>query len=114
MAWLLLEVVFFGFGSLTLAIVAGRPGPAMFVAGAILAFGLGVTASDRLARRRAPDEPEPGDPKTEQPTPIRPVVVAAMTVLGVAVLVPTLVAVGIPALVGDVTAARSEIGGLEL
>jgi hypothetical protein len=45
---------------------------------------------------------------------IRPAVVIVLAIIGFAAMVPTLVAVGIPALVTDITGARSEVGGLEL
>ena len=49
--WLALMVVFFGLGSAALAL-DDRPGPALMVAGAIIAFAVAVAASDRLARSR--------------------------------------------------------------
>ena len=47
--WLGLSAVFFGIGSARLAI-DDRFGPALYVSGAVLAFGLAVAGSDRLAR----------------------------------------------------------------
>ena len=112
-AWIALELVFFGVGSAILAVTDGRPGPALYVGAAVLAFGLAVAASDRLAVRRA----QAGMPDAESddpPEPIRPIVVVVLAVVGVAALLPTLVAVGVPFLANDITGARSEIGGLVL
>jgi hypothetical protein len=123
-AWLALTVVFFGIGSAVLA-VDGRPGPALYVAGAVLAFGVAVAGSDRLARRRtgaaadavlagggslAADGSPPAD--AADPAPLRPVVVAALAAVGVALIAPTLIRVGLPFLAGDITGARAELAGL--
>ena len=51
-AWLVLNGVFFGVGSIRLAI-DGRNGPAFYVAGCTLALAVAVAISDRVARRRA-------------------------------------------------------------
>jgi hypothetical protein len=58
----------------------------------------GVTATMR------PDEPDS----------IRLGVVAFLVAIGAADLVPTILSVGIPFLAGDITGARSEVGGLDL
>ena len=121
-AWLALEVVFFGLGSAILAVRDGRPGPALFVGAAFLAFGIAVAASDRLAVRRGgrPGSSPPGAGEAvpgEEPgrsTDIRSAVVVALALLGLVALLPTLASVGIPALAGDITGARSEVGGLDL
>jgi hypothetical protein len=113
-AWIALELVFFGLGSAIVAITDGRTGPALYVGGALLAFALAVAASDRLASRRAPAGVRPDPPDGEPQTAIRPVVVVALAILGVAALLPTLASVGIPFLMNDITGARSEIGGLDL
>lgn len=114
-AWIGLELVFFGLGSAILAVVDGRPGPALYVAGCVLAFASAVAAGDRVASRRSLDARETRQ-TADRPPPatIRPVVVAGLAVLGIVVLLPTLAGVGIPFLVNDITGARSEIGGLEL
>jgi hypothetical protein len=113
-AWIALELVFFGVGSAILAVTDGRPGPALYVGAAVLAFGLAVAASDRLAVRRAQAGMPPVVESDAPPGPIRPIVVVVLAVVGVAALLPTLVAVGIPFLANDITGARSEIGGLVL
>jgi hypothetical protein len=113
-AWIALELVFFGLGSAIVAITDGRTGPPLYVGGAVLAFALAVAASDRLASRRAPAGPRPDPPDGEPETPIRPVVVVALAIVGVAALLPTLASVGIPFLTNDITGARSEVGGLDL
>ncbi len=53
-AWLLLDAVFFGVGSLVLAL-DDRTGPALYVAACTLALALAVAVSDRIARGRARD-----------------------------------------------------------
>src|SRR4051812_50111890 len=50
-AWLALEAVFFGVGSMILAATEGRSAPALFVAGSVVAFSVGVAMSDRIAHR---------------------------------------------------------------
>jgi hypothetical protein len=121
-AWLALEVVFFGLGSAILAVRDGRPGPALYVGAAFLAFGIAVAASNRLAVRRGAratsSRPRADEPRVDdepgRSTDIRPAVVVALALLGLAALLPTLANVGIPALAGDITGARSEVGGLDL
>ena len=105
--WLVLMVVFFGLGLAALAL-DDRPGPALMVAGAIIAFAVAVAASDRLARLRTTAGPvAAGDVLDEaDPAPLRPVVVAALAILGVVLIAPTLLRVGLPFLAGDITGAR--------
>jgi hypothetical protein len=118
LAWLVLEVIFFGAGAAILAITDGRTDPAIYVGGVLLVFGLAVRGSDRFAqsRLRRADPPDTATTRSlpDEPDPIRTGVVVALVAVGVAALVPTLVAVGIPFLAGDITGARSEIGGLDL
>ncbi|MEA2546960.1 MAG: hypothetical protein QOI09_2233 [Chloroflexota bacterium] len=113
-AWIALELVFFSAGSAILAVTEGRPQPALYVGAAVLVFGLAVAASDRLAVRRGQAGLPPHAESHEPPDSIRPIVVVVLAVVGVATLLPTLVAVGIPFLANDITGARSEIGGLVL
>ena len=113
-AWIVLELVFFGLGSAILAAIDGRPAPALYIAACVLAFAVGVAASDRLARKRVADQPPvQGDPDGAA-LPIRPAIVVGLAIVGILALVPTLASVGIPFLAGDITGARSEIGGLDL
>jgi hypothetical protein len=109
-AWLALHALFFGAGSARLAI-DGRTGPGLYVAGAALVFGTAVAFSDRLARPRAEGGPElrPGDA-----APLRPLAVVGLAALGLLLVLPTLVRVGLPFLVEDITGARSELVGPEL
>lgn len=111
--WLGLTAVFFGIGSARLAI-DGRFGPAVYVSGAVLAFGLAVAAGDRLARRRTTEVPRPdahaGDPT--EAIPLRPWVVGGLAALGLALIAPTILRVGLPFLAGDITGARAELAGL--
>jgi hypothetical protein len=116
LAWVALELVFFGVGSAILAAFDGRSGPALYSGANVLVFGLAVAASDRLARGRAGDRPQAdaGGDSVQPRTQIRPVVVVGLAVVGVAALLPTIATVGIPFLAGDITGARSEVGGLDL
>ena len=118
LAWLVLEVVFFGAGAAILAITDGRTDPAIYVGGAILVFGLAVRGSDRFAQRRlrGADPPDTATARSgqDEPDPIRTGVVVALVAFGVAVLVPTILSVGVPFFAGDITGARSEVGGLDL
>ena len=118
-AWLVLDAVFFGVGSIRLAI-DGRVGPALYVAGAALALGFGVAVSDRLARQRAtagsaaaPDpSPETSPEGARHLGSWRPAVAIGLAALGMALVLPTLLRVGLPALADDITGARSELTGL--
>jgi hypothetical protein len=113
-AWIALEIVFFGIGSAVIATVDGRAGPALYVGGGILLFAVAVAASDRLASRRSATTPRSDPPAGEPASPIRPPLVIALALVGVAALLPTLISVGIPFLTKDITGSRSEIGGLDL
>jgi hypothetical protein len=118
-AWLALEATFFGLGSAVLAVTDGRTGPAWYAAASVLAFALAVAVSDRIARRRqAAAEPEAAPLGGDAPAPdasrVRWVAVAAMIGVGIVALIPTLLAVGLPALANDITGARVAIGGLDL
>jgi hypothetical protein len=114
--WLALSAVFFGIGSARLAI-DGQFGPAAYVSGAVLAFALAVAGGDRIARRRAAqgkpscatthDEDEPSEA-----IPLRPWVVGGLAALGLALIAPTILRVGLPFLAGDITGARAELAGL--
>ena len=114
--WLGFSAVFFGIGSARLAI-DDRFGPALYVSGAVLAFGLAVAGSDRLARRRATPSPPPGESDPDGPDrtdaiPLRPWVVGGLAALGLVLIAPTLIRVGLPFLAGDITGARAELAGL--
>jgi hypothetical protein len=113
-AWIALELVFFGVGSATLAAIEGRWKAAIYSGAAVVIFGLSVAASNRLAVRRAVSLPNSDQAAVEPPRTIRPAVVIALAIVGVAALLPTIASVGIPFLAGDITGARSEVGGLEL
>ena len=116
LAWLALHAVFFGAGAAILA-AAGAidPGTAWYVAGAAVAAGLGVSASDTVAVRRGAGTAErpPGvTAGSPDPVPARPAVVAGLLGLALAALAPALLATGFPLLADDPTGARSEIAGL--
>jgi hypothetical protein len=119
-AWLTLEFVFFGVGAAILSVAENRSDPALYVAAAILVFGLAVAGSERVARaRQAPGATQPttgpgSDRDRAGVDPWRPAAVVGLVVIGLVALVPTLLAVGIPFLAGDITGARTEVGGLDL
>ncbi len=108
--WLALEAVFFGVGSIVLAVSDGRPGPALYVAAAVGAFALGVAVSDRLAHRVGEAVP-PSVSRAGSGDGYRAGVAIALVLLSSALVVPTLLRVGLPILAGDITGARSEISG---
>ena len=109
--WLALHVVFFGVGSAALAL-DGRPGPALYVGGAIMVFAVAVAGSDRLARRRMGPDAISGELGVEDPAPLRAAVVVGLAMVGVGLIAPTLLRVGLPFLAGDITGARTELAGL--
>lgn len=123
LAWLSLHAVFFGLGSAWLAL-DGRPGPALYVAGAALVFSAAVALSDRVARRRSSAGPAPSLPGSvgtidpaaprDDAAGLRPIALAGLAALGVVLVLPTLMRVGLPFLVEDITGARSELAGPEL
>jgi hypothetical protein len=110
-AWLGLETVFFGVGSVALAIVDAEPGPALYVAGAVLAAGGGTWVADRLSRRREGAATSRDAPVDGGVRPLGPPILALVSIVAIS---PTLIATGIPLMTGDVTAARSEITGLAI
>ena len=57
-----------------------------------------------------PDGVTPDD----DPAPLRPVVVVGAAIVGVVLIAPTLLRVGLPFLAGDITGARSELAGLSV
>jgi hypothetical protein len=104
-AWLALHTVFFALGSAILAL-DGRPGPALYVAGAAMALAAAVALSDRLAARRSGVTSA-----VDGSAPLRPLAVGALALVGLALLLPTLLRVGLPFLVEDITGARIEVAG---
>jgi hypothetical protein len=109
-AWLALELVFFGVGALVIAI-EGEPGVSLYVSGAVMAFAIAVWAGDRVARRRAAMPAVSSVVDAPDPAPVRPVVAALLVAGGILAIVPILLRVGIPFLVPDITAARIEVAG---
>lgn len=116
LVWLLLSGVFLGLGSAILAASGEATGPAIYVAGSVLAFGLGVAASDRLAARRGDAEPHPASASGARREPLSlgayrwaPLVLAAVSIGAIA---PTLIRSGVPFFTTDITGARAELTGL--
>jgi hypothetical protein len=122
--WLVLAAVFLGIGSAVLALTDEATGPALYVAGSVLAFGLGLRASDEVAVRR--DEtrtsPRPADAADTAvgeaigvpPGGTRRFVPLALATLAVGAIAPTLIRSGIPFLTIDVTGSRTELVGLPI
>lgn len=115
--WLLLDAVFFGLGSLILALGA-RPGPALYVAACTLALGAAVAVGDRIAAARtrvtagSPADERPLTTGPSDPAPWRLWVAVGLAVVGLVAIAPTIIRVGLPFLAGDITGARSELTGL--
>ncbi|MDQ6795066.1 MAG: hypothetical protein M3067_09680, partial [Chloroflexota bacterium] len=112
-AWLALTGIFFGLGSVVLAI-GGRPGPAAYVGAATAAFGLGLLGSDALARRRGLRATAASAVEAADQAPTRIWAVALLAGIGLLAVAPTLIQSGIPFLVNDITAARAELSGLSV
>ena len=120
-AWLGLSAVFFGLGSGVLAATGEASGPGFYVAGAVLAFGIGAWTSDYVAIRRGtpgrPDRRHAGAGAAGRSTPApgtRRMAALILAVAAVATVLPTLLEAGIPLLTQDITAARSELVGLPI
>ncbi len=114
-AWLILEAVFFGVGSLALALGEDRPGPALYLGACVLAAAIGV----RLAHRFGPFAAGPPRRRTRRPAPrpepgARRWVPAVLAVAAVAPLVPTILESGLPLFSSDATAARAALVGLPI
>ena len=111
--WLVLTGLFFGIGAAVLAATGETTGPTLYVAGSVVAFGLGVWASDRLGARRGDAAPVY---RLDGAAAIRsgtwrwaPLLLA---VIALGAILPTLVGHGIPFLTTDITGARSELTGI--
>lgn len=117
-AWVVLEIVFFGAGSAILAFAENRLEPALYVGATGVVFGLAVAGGDQLARRRRQRADLPAGPAlgvvSSRPESLRLGAIVALVAIGAALLAPTLISVGIPFFAGDITGARSEVGGLVL
>lgn len=122
--WLVLAAIFLGVGSAVLAITGEAQGPALYVAGSVLAFGLGLRASDEVALRRYETRTSPrpvdtadtavGESVGVPPGGTRRFVPLALAALAVAAIAPTLIRSGIPFLTIDVTGSRTELVGLPI
>ena len=123
--WLVLAGVFLGLGSAVLAVTGESTGPALYVAGSVVAFALGLRASDAVAIRRGDTGPSaPTDAGTREasngkadavpPSGARPWVPFALAALAIGAIAPTLIRSGIPFLTVDVTGSRTELVGLPI
>lgn len=110
-AWVALHATLFGVGAIALAVVDERPNAAAYTAGGAAAFAVGLVASAAVAARRARAAGVPANPSADL-APVRLPVAALLAGLAVALLVPTLVASGLPFLTPDITGSRTEIAGL--
>jgi hypothetical protein len=119
--WLGLEALFFGIGSVVLALAEDRPDPAWYVGAAVLAFSIGLAASDRVAARRSSADPpnalppdanaRPDGTPSEEPG-LRRFAPPALGIVALAAVAPTLLRSGIPFLTTDITGSRSELVGI--
>jgi hypothetical protein len=123
--WLVLAAVFLGLGSAVLAITGESTGPALYVAGSVVAFALGLRGSDALAVRRgdtgtsAPTGAETGDARNGRAGAVpqsgaRRWVPFALAAVAIGAIAPTLIRSGIPFLTVDVTGSRTELVGLPI
>jgi hypothetical protein len=121
--FLALEAVFFGIGSVLLAVLDRVTGPAWFVGGAMVAFGVGVFASSEVASRRSrarrsADSDDLGDAATRpDPGPVaeaglRRLMPGLIAVAALAAVGSVLARSGIPFLTTDITGARGELVGI--
>lgn len=117
-AWLALEGVFFGVGSIALALADGRSGPGLFLAGCVIATAVAVRLAHRVGPFAAgplspPDPPDPPDRPEPEPGARRwvPVLLAAAS-LGV--IAPTLLETGLPLFSSDATVARTALVGIPI
>lgn len=113
--WLGLEAVFFGVGSLALALGEDRPASATYLGSCVLAAAIGVRLAHRFGPFAAGPEP-PGDPpaRPEPEAGRRRWVPAILAALAVGLLIPTIVDTGLPLLASDATVARSALVGLPI
>ena len=114
--WLALEAVFFGVGSLALALGEGRPGPAFYLGACVAATTLGVVLANRVGPFASsgdppPELPEPPERPRAEPGPRR-WVPAILAIGAVALLLPTILEAGLPLFSSDATTARAGLVGL--
>lgn len=113
--WLGLEAVFFGVGSLALALGEQRPGPAIYLGACVLATAVGVRLVHRFGPFAAgpiPPPDPPARPGTE--TGRRRWVPAILATLAVGLFVPTFIDTGLPLFSSDATLARTALVGLPI
>ncbi len=112
--WLALEAVFFGVGSIALALVDDRPGPGLYLGACVLAAAIGVVIAHRVGPFAAGEPPADPPIHPEPETGRRGLVPALLAAGAVALLMPTLMKTGLPLLSGDATAARAGLVGLPI
>ena len=113
--WLMLEAIFFGVGSLALALGEDRPGPALYLAACVLAAAVGAWLAHRVGPFAAGPVPPPDPP--EHPvaeTGRRRWVPTVLAAAAVGVLLPTVLETGLPLFSSDATAARAALVGLPI
>lgn len=114
-AWLALEAVFFGVGSVALAFGEGRLNPAIYLAGCVLATAIGVRVVELLGPL-APGTVGLPDP-VDRPLVMdgrRRLIPAILAIGAVAVLLPTFAEIGLPLLSSDATVARGALVGIPI
>jgi hypothetical protein len=103
----LLYIVLVGVGSVLLVVIDARTDSGPFLAGwGLLAFGVGAQLAARIG-----GIPEQA-PRLDQAGPLRPFVVAALALVGLAALASLLLRTGIPLLTSDALESRAELGGI--
>jgi len=114
-AWLALEGVFLGIGSIALALVDDVSGPALFLAGCVLAAVIGVRLAHRVGPFRAGPLPPPDPPARPVPEAgLRRWVPALLAAVALGLIAPPLLETGLPLLSTDATVARTALAGTSI
>ncbi len=114
-AWLALEAVFFGVGSLALSLGEDRPGAATYLGTCVLAAGFGVWLASRFGPFSVtlPPPPDPAARPRHESGPRR-WVPAILALVAVALIAPIIIDTGLPLLSSDATDARVALAGLSV
>jgi hypothetical protein len=111
--WLGLEAVFFGVGSLALALGEERPGPALYLGACVFAAALGAVLAHRFGPFAAGALPPPSPALRPRPeTGLHRWVPAILAAAAAALLLPAILTTGLPLLSADATTARTALVGL--
>jgi hypothetical protein len=113
--WLGLEAIFFGVGSIALALGEARPGAASYLGACVLGTAIGVRIAHRrgpFAATSAPPSDPPAHPLPE--TGRRRWVPVALAIGAVAFIAPAILETGFPLFSSDATVARTALVGLPI